>query len=185
MNRVKFGVITVSMGCLALLASGFSQAQSNGCPASSDNCVQVTIPSDKSKRPEVSNPVLKVGKKTGTDKTEFSFGLGSVSGVYYVIFKCQDDEPLTLDCRTPAVNKGTGNPAWVIKLTPGGAKSVEVAGSLEYCDTCAAKDGSGSYEYNEIEFKQCMENYCTYPYMVVDDQGERPPLDPVVIVDPR
>ncbi len=169
-----WGVSAVMMSAIGGVQESFAQ----GCSGASGECVEVEFPGAK-ERPKVDKDILRINKKDSSgDKNKFSFGTQSSAGDNaLIIFKCQNESVQPHDCRTPAVSP-SGDEVWVLKLTTGGVAAARVNDTLELCDACEEKS-------NAVDYEECVMKYCRYPYMVVDKKGERPPLDPDVIVDPR
>lgn len=168
-------VMIVVIGAAVLLLGGVKEVEASGCNNASAKCVEVEFPTGKG-RPKVDNKEQRV-HKTQDGKISFGFDQGAIQKAY-IVFKCQDEETQPNDCRTPL--KGG---KWVVKLqgggSPGGkAETVEINSTLERCDLCANVDDNDDYE-------ECVQNACRYPYMILDTEGNRPPLDPDVIVDPK
>lgn len=158
-----------------LLFGGMDRAIANGCGSANAKCVELGF-SGATDRPKVNQKSLRVHK---VNDGEFAFGFDkSEFNKAYIIFKCQDEETLPNDCRTPLANG-----KWVVELQGGGSagpkkKSVRINNTLPRCDLCREVDGDKEYE-------KCINNACRYPYMVVDMKGQRPPLDPDVIIESR
>lgn len=102
----------------------------------------------------------------------FSMELASgASDRTYLIFKCQRMAASNPDCRAPAFDPATGQPLWLIRLTPGAVEEIALAGNLPRCSKCLD------------QANQNCDSLCSYPYMVVDiAEPSQQPVDPVLIV---
>lgn len=173
-NSVRTSVSVIVAAVIGLSLGAVQQAAARGCDKTDSKCMEVEFPGDTG-RPKVPKEPLRVSKSEG----KFAFGYNpSDFRKAYVIFKCQDETSYPHECRTPV--KGG---EWIVELTGDGpekgkAKSIEINDTLERCDLCAEVD-------HDEDYKQCVKNACHYPYMIVDRNGKRPPLDPIVIVDPE
>lgn len=172
-------VIVCAAAAAALSVFGSVQdSAAEGCEEDSTECVEVEFPGSKG-RPKVDKDVLRLKKQDANgNPNKFAFGTGYSDGDNaLVIFKCQDEEASPPDCRTPAVHR-SGNEKWVLQMKAANSAAVTINDTLELCDSCKEKT-------NTVDYEECVKKYCRYPYMIVDRKGERPPLDPDVIVDPR
>lgn len=172
-NSVRTSVSVIVAAVIGLSLGAVQQAVARGCDKTDSKCVEVEFPGDTG-RPKVPKEPLRVSKSKG----KFAFGFKpSEFNNAYVIFKCQDETSYPHDCRTPIKNGD-----WVVKLTGGNgngkAKDIEINDTLERCDLCTDVDDPENRE-------ECLQNACQYPYMIVDENGKRPPLDPMVIIDPK
>lgn len=171
-------IICAAAAAALSLFGGVQDSAAEGCKDVAAECVEVEFPGSKG-RPKVDKDVLRLKKQGSSgDPNKFAFGTRSSDGDNaLVIFKCQDEEASPPDCRTPAVHQN-GNEKWVLQMNAAGSAAVTINGTLELCDSCEEKS-------NTVDYEECVKKYCRYPYMIVDRRGERPPLDPDVIIDPR
>lgn len=178
-----FSTAIIAAGAIAVLAVP-TYAAGQPCQGES-HCVEVTL-EGKDGRPSVHPPVMRLPKKDeSNDANSFAFAFeASNNRTGLVIFKCQDERPESLDCRTPAALQGSGEPTWAIKLTGSGKVSgrYQVNDDLGICDKC------DSYPSQSVDYEECVQRYCRFPYMVLEMSGnsaDNPPLDPDIIIDPR
>ncbi len=180
--KSKCVLFTISGALLSIVLCGqMAMAQ---CQSTSPNCVDVEL-GTTGQAPSVNPPTVRFRKSVGGASSKFSFGLkdspGS-QGTVYVIFKCQDYDAQPFDCRTPAVH-ASGNATWALKLTPNGVTPAVSLGPLDKCTTeCGGMTDESNYE-------ECVQQFCRYPYMVMEIQGNsaspNPPMDPDVVIDPK
>lgn len=170
--------ICVAAAAVLSIFSGVQDSAARGCDNASAECVEVEFPGSNG-RPKVDKDVLRLKKKDSNgNPNRFAFGTPSSDGDNaLIIFKCQDEQASPPDCRTPAVHQN-GNEKWVLQMKAADSAAVTINDTLELCDSCEEKT-------NVVDYEECIKKYCRYPYMIVDRKGERPPLDPDVIVDPR
>lgn len=174
LNTTICAVAAVMMSALG----GVQESSAQGCSGASAECIEVEFPAAK-ERPKVDREVLRIKKKDSSgSRNKFAFGTKASNGDNAIIvFKCQNEKLQPHDCRTPAVDNN-GDETWVLRMTAGGVVAAGINESLKLCDACEEKS-------NAVDYEECVMKYCRYPYMVVDKKGERPPLDPEIIVDPR
>lgn len=169
-------VLTLAiLGAAILLLGGMEKAGAIGCGNANAKCVELDFPGTTD-RPSVNKKTLYV-HKVNDGKFAFGFDKSKISNAY-IIFKCQDEETLPNDCRTPLKNG-----KWAVRLKGGGStgpktETVEINSTLPRCDLCKEVDDKEDYE-------TCVRNACRYPYMILDMNGQRPPLDPDVIIEPK